>query len=169
MLFFDQKKRTLLITDSIVRIFDSYPNKNMKGKVYMQANIRIKCPHCGEASNVNTINDLCPGCHKNIDTVEEGNIYIYRQGSFYGIAGGFGLFINGQPYGYIGNKELLRIPVRFGTYNIHSAVGMNRRCRDLQVTITPENPVAYTKVYMKPGFWTNSFVVEPLDPKKLEG
>ena len=134
----------------------------------MSAKIRIKCPHCKEASNVLSVNSACPECGKPLELSEEGSIYIYRQGSFYGIAGGFGLFINGEPFGYIGNKELLRIPVKFGTYNIHSAVGMSRKCRDLQVTITPENPEAYTKVYIKPGFWTNSFVVEPLDPKLLD-
>lgn len=134
----------------------------------MSAKIRIKCPHCSEANNVLTVNGACPECGKPLEITEEGSIYIYRQGSFYGVAGGFGLFINGEPFGYIGNKELLRIPVKFGTYNIHSAVGMSRKCRDLQVTITPENPVAYTKVYIKPGFWANSFVVEPLDPKLLD-
>lgn len=134
----------------------------------MSAKIRIKCPHCGEAINVHSVTDACSECKKPLDIAEEGNIYIYRQGSVYGIAGGFGLYLNGQPYGHIGNKELLRIPVKFGTYNIHSAVGMSRKCRDLQVTITPENPVAYTKVYIKAGFWTNSFVVEPVDPNLLD-
>ena len=86
----------------------------------------------------------------------------------YGVAGGFGLFINDASYGFIGNKELLRIPVKYGTYNIHSAVGMSRKCRDMQVTLTPENPVAYTKVYIKAGFWANSFVIEPVDPKLLD-
>lgn len=134
----------------------------------MAAKLRIKCPHCGEASNVFTVNDNCPKCNRPLGLEEEGSIYIYRQGSPYGIAGGFGLFINDQPFGYIGNKELLRIPVKYGTYNIHSAVGMSRKCRDLEVTISPENPVAYTKVYIKAGFWTNSFVVEPVDPKLLD-
>lgn len=134
----------------------------------MAAKLRIKCPHCGEASNVFTVNDSCPKCNRPLGLEEEGSIYIYRQGSPYGIAGGFGLFINDQPFGYIGNKELLRIPVKYGTYNIHSAVGMSRKCRDLEVTISPENPVAYTKVYIKAGFWTNSFVVEPVDPKLLD-
>ena len=134
----------------------------------MSAKIRIKCPHCSEVKNVHSTNDNCPECNKPLGIVEEGNIYIYRQGSPYGVAGGFGLFINNQPYGYIGNKELLRIPVKFGTYNIHSAVGMSRKCRDLEVAITPENPVAYTKVYIKPGFWANSFVVEYVDPKLLD-
>ena len=134
----------------------------------MSAKIRIKCPHCQEVLNVPSVNYICSECKKPLGIVEEGNIYIYRQGSPLGIAGGFGLFINGEPYGYIGNRELIRIPVKFGTYNIHSAVGMNRKCTDLQVTITPQNRVAYTKIYMKPGFWTNSFVVEPVDPNLLD-
>ncbi len=134
----------------------------------MAAKLRIKCPHCGEASNVFTVNDNCPKCNRPLGLEEEGSIYIYRQGSPYGVASGFGLFINDQPFGYIGNKELLRIPVKYGTYNIHSAVGMNRKCRDLQVTITPENPEAFTKVYIKAGFWANSFVVEYVDPKLLD-
>lgn len=134
----------------------------------MSAKIRIKCAHCGEANNVHSLNELCPKCKQPFGAAEEGSIYIYRQGSAYGIAGGFGLYINDQPYGHIGNKELLRIPVKYGNYNIHSAVGMSRKCRDLQVSITPENPVAYTKVYIKPGFWTNSFVVEYVDPNLLD-
>ena len=127
----------------------------------MEARIRVKCPHCAHVSNVQSVNDYCPKCRRPLDLQPEGSIYIYRQGSFYGVAGGFGLYINGEPYGYIGNRELLRLPLKFGTYNIHSAVGMSRKCRDLQVTISPECPVAYTKVYIKPGFWTNSFVIEP--------
>ena len=134
----------------------------------MAAKTRIKCAVCGAVNNVLFSGDPCPKCHQPTGTCEEGSIYIYRQGSPYGIASGFGLYINGDPYGYIGNKELLRIPVRYGTYTIHSAVGISRRCRDLQVTITPENPVVYTKVYIKPGFWTNSFVVEYVDPKLLD-
>lgn len=134
----------------------------------MAAKIRIKCPHCGEAENLLSISDSCPKCKKPLGLEEEGSIYIYRQGSPYGIAGGFGLYINDIPYGYIGNKELLRIPVKFGTYNLHSAVGMSRKCRDLQVTVTPENSSVYAKVYIKPGFWANSFVIEYVDPALLD-
>lgn len=134
----------------------------------MVPKIRIKCPRCGNVENVHPGNEICPKCQTPADTLNQGCIYIYRQGSAYGIAGKFGLYINGEPYGHIGNKELLCLPLKFGTYNVHSAVGMSRKCRDLQVTISPENPVAYTKVYIKPGFWTNSFVVEPMDPRLLE-
>ncbi len=134
----------------------------------MAAKIRVKCPHCGDANNVHSIHEPCPKCKRPMNIPQQGCIYIYRQGSPYGIAGGFGLYINNHPFGYIGNKELLCLPLPFGTYTVHSAVGMSRNCRDLQVTITPECPVAYTKVYIKPGFWTNSFVVEPVDPRLLD-
>ena len=134
----------------------------------MSAKIRIKCPYCGEAINVQSAADSCSKCRQPLGVEEEGSIYIYRQGSPYGIASGFGLYVNGQPYGYIGNKELLRLPVKFGTYNLHAALGMSRKCRDLSVTISPENPVVYTKVYIKPGFWTNSFVIEYVDPNLLD-
>ena len=134
----------------------------------MAAKIRIKCPHCNEASNVHSIYDVCPKCKKPMNLEEQGCIYLYRQGSPYGIAGGFGIYLNNEPFGYIGNKELLRFPLKYGTYNIHCAVGMSRKCRDMQVTISPEYPVGYAKVYIKPGFWTNSFVVEPVDPNLLD-
>lgn len=134
----------------------------------MAATLRAKCPHCGAAENVHTLNDFCPKCRQPLNLPQQGYIYIYRQGSPYGIAGGFGLYINEVPFGYIGNRELLCIPVPFGTYNIHSAVGMSRKCQDMQVTLTPQYPVAYTKVYIKPGFWANSFVIEPVDPSLLD-
>ena len=134
----------------------------------MAAKIRIKCPVCKDASNVYPNATVCPECKKEIAIPTDGCIYIYRQGSPLGIAGGFGIYINGEPYGYIGNKELLCLPLNYGTYNIHCAAGMNRRCRDMQVTLTPENNIAYTKVHMNPGFWSNTFVIEPVDPKLLD-
>ena len=134
----------------------------------MEAKLRIKCPHCGEVSNVRPDVQVCPECRKPVSLCPEACIYLYRQGSFYGVAGGFGIYINGDPYGKIGNRELLCFPLPYGTYNLHSAVGISRNCRDLVVTLTPQNRVAYTKVYIKPGVWTNDFVIEPMDPKLLK-
>ena len=134
----------------------------------MSAKIRVKCAHCGDTNNVHSINDPCPKCRNNLGVQEDGNIYIYRKGSFVGVANGFSLYINNQPFGHIGNKELLRIPVKYGTYNIHVACGMNRKCQDLQVTISPETPVAYTRTYMKSGFCSNNFFVEYVDPNLLD-
>ena len=134
----------------------------------MAAKIRIKCPNCKEVYNVEPGTPVCPKCHQPVQADNEAGIYLYRQGSPYGIAGGFGIYINGDPVGYIGNKELLRFPLPYGTYTLHCAVGMSRKCRDLQINLTPENSVAYAKVYIKPGFWANSFVIEPVDPNLLD-
>jgi hypothetical protein len=120
---------------------------------------RIKCS-CGEVSNT-AAGGICPKCGKQIEIPTDGMIFLYRMGSPLGIANGFGIYINNEPIGYIGNKETICVPVKYGKYNIHVACGMNRKCRDLVIEITPENNRAFAKVWMKPGFWTNSFVVEP--------
>lgn len=134
----------------------------------MAAKVRIKCPFCNEVSNIHMGENTCPECKRQIDLPKESCIYLYRQGSPYGIAGGFGVYINGNPFGYIGNKELLCIPLPYGTYTLHCAVGLSKKCRDMVITLSPEKPVDYAKVYIKPGFWANSFVIEPVDPKLLE-
>ena len=134
----------------------------------MAAKIRIKCSHCGEVENVAEGVMACPKCGKPLEAMTEGRVYLYRQGSPLGVASGFGVYIDGEPYGHIGNQETLCIPLSYGTHNLHVAAGMNRKCRDMQVNLTPQNPQDYAKVYMKPGFWTNSFVIEPLDPKLLD-
>ena len=133
----------------------------------MSAKVRIKCPHCGDAANLKENEFICPECDKPVQIPQEACIYLYRQGSFYGVAGGFSIYLNGEDFGSIGNKELLRIPLPYGSYNIHCAAGMSRKCRDMVVNLTPQAPVAYTKVYIKPGFWTNSFVLEPSTAEEM--
>lgn len=132
------------------------------------AKLRVKCPHCGDVNNIPLSTTLCPKCNQPLNISPDGCIYLYRQGSPYGIAGGFGIYIDGVPYGHIGNKETLCIPLPYGEHNIHCAVGMSRNCRDLKVNLTSQFRQAYAKVYIKPGFWTNDFVVEPIDPSKLD-
>ncbi|MDO4748337.1 MAG: hypothetical protein Q4A12_04070 [Eubacteriales bacterium] len=122
------------------------------------ANLRVKCS-CGEVVN-GVPGSICPRCKQPLVFPEDAAIYLYRKGSPLGIAGGFGIYINGEPYGHIGNKETLCFPLKYGSYNLHIATGMNRRCNDLVFNLSPEHRIAYTKVWMKPGFWSNSFVLE---------
>ena len=119
---------------------------------------RMKCA-CGHVENI-APGGVCPRCKRPAEFPEEGMILLYRKGSPLGVAGGFGIYLNGEPMGHIGNKETVFIPLKYGTYNLHVAAGMNRRCNDFQLELTPENPKAFVKVWMKPGFWTNSFVLE---------
>lgn len=126
---------------------------------------RIKC-NCGLVQDA-FAGGVCPQCKQPLNFPQGGMIYLYRKGSPMGVAGGFGIYINGTPLGLIGNKQTVAIPVGFGTYNLHVAAGMNRKCKDLSINITPENPIGYAKVYMKAGFWTNSFVVEPSTKEEM--
>lgn len=129
--------------------------------------LRVKCPNCREVTNIPVGNNTCPKCKNAIPISNDACIFLYRQGSPYGVAGGFGLYINGEPFGHIGNKETLCIPLPYGTYNLHCAVGMSRSCKDLQITLTPQCRQAYAKMHIRPGFWANSFVIEPMDPTLL--
>ena len=127
--------------------------------------IRVKCS-CGNVMNAQP-GGICSKCKQTLNIPEEGMIMLYRKGSPIGIAGGFGLYINNEPMGYIGNKETLYIPLKYGTYTLHVAAGMNRRCNDLTFNLTPENPKAYAKVSMRMGFLTNKFVLEVSCPEEM--
>lgn len=121
--------------------------------------LRVKCS-CGHVSNV-APGEICPKCKQPINIPTDALLTIYRKGSPIGVASGFGIYINGEPMGHIGNKETVKIPLNYGSYNLHIASGMNRRCNDLVFNFTPENRFGYAKIWMKMGFWTNSFVIEP--------
>jgi hypothetical protein len=134
----------------------------------MAAKFRIKCPNCGKVANIANNGDACSKCKNPINFSPDSCVYLYRQGSVYGIAGGIGIYVNGEDYGAIGNKELLCFPLPYGQYTFHCAAGMNRKCNDPVINLSPENRVEYKKVYIKPGFWANSFIIEPVDPKLLD-
>lgn len=127
--------------------------------------LRVKCS-CGEVTNTQP-GGICPKCKKPLEIPGDAVIRLYRMGSPLGIAGGFGIYLNGEPMGHIGNKETVMLPVKYGTYTLHVAVGMSRKCKDLTCTLTPENRFANAKVWMKPGFWSNSFVIEPAAPEEM--
>lgn len=126
---------------------------------------RVKCS-CGHVMDAG-VGSVCPKCKQQVAFPQGGSLYLYRKGSPLGVAGGFGIYIDGQPMGLIGNKQTVCIPLPFGQHNLHVAAGMNRKCTDLVFNLTPENPVAYSKVYMKMGFWANSFVIEPATREEM--
>lgn len=132
----------------------------------MAIKYRLKCPQCGEV--INTYHDTqCPKCRNNLYVNQPAMLQLYRKGNFYGMAGSFGIYLNGEPYGYIGNRESLKIPLPYGNYNLHIAIGISRKCNDLLFTLSPNVPVMYAKTYIKPGFWTNSFGIEVASPDEM--
>ena len=131
----------------------------------MFGKMRVKCPKCG---NVVDITDYipCSKCGAQLGPVG-GAIQVYRMGNPIGIAAGFGIYIDGQPYGHLGNAESVCISVPFGTHTIHMTQGMNRKCTDLTVTLTPQAPIAYMKAHIRMGFWSNTIVIEPSTPDQM--
>ncbi len=131
----------------------------------MARTYRIKCSHCGEVTNSPT--PRCAKCGTEIDLNAGGIIQLYRMGNFIGGAAGFGLYINEQPYGAIGNRETLLFPLPYGEYKFHVVCGMSRRCNDPVIRLTPQDRHICLKVHMVPGVFTNSFAVERADPSSM--
>ncbi|MGN1451528.1 MAG: hypothetical protein ACI4XQ_05490 [Eubacteriales bacterium] len=127
---------------------------------------RVKCKNCGTVMDV-AGDSVCLKCRTPLASKSDGMIQVYRMGSPIGVAAGFGIYINGAPYGHIGNKQSLCIPVSFGSYTLHCTCGVTRRCSDLVINVTPEFPNAYAKIHIRPGFWTNYIVVEPSAPEDM--
>ncbi|MBQ6625792.1 MAG: hypothetical protein IIX27_00690 [Ruminococcus sp.] len=127
--------------------------------------LRVKCS-CGEVTNAE-VGAVCSKCKQPLEFVQDALIMLYRKGSPLGCAAGFGVYLDGQPFGFIGNRETIKIPVSYGKHTLHIASGMNRKCNDLVFELTPENRFAFAKVWMKPGFWTNSFVLEVCDASEM--
>lgn len=130
-----------------------------KEKETTMALFRVKCSSCGNVCDIAS-DTVCPKCKNALTIPKDGGVQIYRMGSPVGIAVGYGTYINGQPYGHIGNKESVKIPLAYGTYTFHFTCGMTRKCQDVTVEITPENRFAYIKARIKMGFWTNKIIAE---------
>ena len=128
--------------------------------------LRVVCPKCKKALNV-TGDPKCTACGADLRIPNEGMIQIYRMGNFMGGAAAAGIYINGTPYGHVGNRGTVQIPLPFGTYKLHMTMGMNRRCNDPEITLSPDKPVAYLKMHIKMGVFSNTMVIEPADPASM--
>ncbi|MBQ9107048.1 MAG: hypothetical protein IJY56_04065 [Clostridia bacterium] len=131
----------------------------------MTGKFRTKCPSCGEVYDLTAVSP-CKKCGTALAPLG-GMIKLYRMGSPIGIAAGFGIYINGQPFGHIGNKQTVYLSLPFGAHNVHITCGMTRRCNDIIVNLTPETPIGYLKTSIRPGFWTNSIDITPAMPQDV--
>ncbi len=127
---------------------------------------KVKCEGCGTVSDI-AAPGACPGCGKPIGIGGEGMLRIYRMGSPIGMAVGFGIYLDGQPFGHIANKGTACIPVRFGTHKLHITCGATRRCNDLDFTVTPDSPMVCCKASMKTGMWSNTINIVPAQPSEM--
>lgn len=129
-------------------------------------NYRVKCAACGEVLNVGAACS-CPKCGAAVTPEQPGMLKLYRMGNFVGVAVGFGIYLNDRPMGHIGNKETVCIPLPYGNYKLHMTAGMSRKCRDLEFTVSPEDPYICAKVHLKMGFISNTVVPERVAPSEM--
>ena len=122
--------------------------------------LRIKCPSCGNVVDVASTGSPCAKCGNALNLPEEGMIQIYRMGSPFGVAVGMGIYINENPLGHLANAESIRIPVPCGHYKVHMTHGMNRKCKDVEVDVSPAERIVYIKAHIKMGLISNTVVLE---------
>lgn len=121
---------------------------------------RLKCPKCGETQDANG-SQLCKKCGTMIEMPTDGCIQLYRMGNFNGACAGMGIYLNGEPYGQIGNKQSIRIPLHAGTYKMHIVQNLSRRCNNPIIEIEAGSQMLQCfKVHMKMGFLSNTMVIE---------
>lgn len=128
--------------------------------------LRIKCPSCGNVVDIPG-NTTCPKCSNALNLPEDGVIQLYRMGSPMGAAVGMGIYLNGNPLGHLANTETVRIPVAYGHYTIHMTHGMNRKCKDAEFDVTPQERIVCLKAHLKMGLITNTVVVEKAAPDSM--
>jgi hypothetical protein len=115
--------------------------------------VRYRCPN-GHVFDGNANQEFCPECKAQLQ--KGGYIQMYRMGNYMGMAVGMGIYINGEPYGHLGNKQSVRISVPFGSHKVHVTHTTTRACNDPVLTVSPQAPY----VWCKASFAKMGFVIE---------
>lgn len=109
---------------------------------FANVTVRYRCS-CGNAFDGNDATASCPKCGAAIS--KGGTIQLYRMGNMMGVAVGMGIYIDEVSYGFIANKQSLRINVPFGAHKVHVVHTATRACNDPVITVTPEKPYAFCR------------------------
>ncbi len=121
--------------------------------------LRFACG-CGNVFDSATDAVNCAKCGTPLSKEGMGVIYLYRMGNPLGMAVGFGVYVDGKPFGHLANTQKIGLVVPYGSHTIHCTHGMSRKGVDATLNVTPDAPVAYAKAHIKPGVFTNTIVIE---------
>ena len=88
-------------------------------------------------------------------------------GSPLGVAVGMSIYLNEVPLGHLANAESIRIPVSYGHYKVHMTHGMNRKCKDAEFDVSPNERIVYLKAHLKMGLITNTVVIEKVTAESM--
>lgn len=124
--------------------------------------LRHKCV-CGYIDDGGDSSVSCPKCGRPYQP--GGIIHIYRMGNFAGMAVGMGIYINGEPFGHIGNKKSVRLALPYGQYVLHMTHTATRDCNDPVITLSPQTPYVCCKAsFTNAGF---SIGISPAQPSEM--
>ena len=151
---------------SEVRFKEQIKNRKAEKGIFMSQLLRVKCPSCGQVVDFQG-NGPCRKCGNAIALPEDGVIQIYRMGNPMGMGVGMGIYLNGIPLGHLANTDSVRIPVSYGHYKLHMTLGLNRKCKEQEFDVTPDNRFAYFKAHVMVGFWSNTVVIEQATPEEM--
>lgn len=135
---------------------------SMPDPAFERIKARYRCPD-GHVFDATAETTVCPTCGKSLS--KGGWIHLYRMGNYVGCAIGMGIYINGEAYGLIGNKESLKISLPYGTYTVHVTHTATRKCNDPMITVTPTAPEAFFKAHFSRGGF--AIEVESADKKDM--
>ena len=99
----------------------------------------------GHLKDVHESQSACPVCGDPYGAC--GLIQIYRMGAFSGMAVGMGIYVNDVPFGYLGNKQSIRLALPYGQYRLHMTHTTTRACNDPVYCLTPQTPYALCKAH----------------------
>lgn len=120
--------------------------------------LRLKCSNCGNVFDC-PAQPVCTKCGAPVEIGNEGAIRIYRMGSPVGIAVGYGIYIDEQPFGHLANKSDVTIPLPFGHHSLKMTCGMTRRCELFHFDLSPQKPQVFAKGRIVMGFISNKIVI----------
>lgn len=128
---------------------------------------RVKCSVCQKVADFTSAGLCACGNKISLGGPNVGMVWLYRMGNFVGAAAGLSIYINGQPYGHIGNRQAIRIPLPYGTHNLHIVPPMSSRCEDLRVTLNDATPLVCVKAHIAMGAFANKVRLEPVSPDTM--
>ena len=96
-----------------------------------------------------------------------GKLVIFRQGAYMGCNKNFDIYLNEQPYGEVACKDKVELELEYGAYTIHFTCGKTKKCKDITIELTQEEPIVYIKTYVKALMWKNVIYIEKCQEKDI--
>ena len=125
---------------------------------------RFKC-ECGKLYDSNDESMACPSCQKENSTEGFGIIQLNRPSNYIGCLIKMNIFIDDQPYGPLADSSSIKLVVPYGTHKLRTNMSTVKRCKDQELILSAEEPVAYFKTGVD--FFGTQINISPSTKEKM--